>query len=82
MVGTYKAQRLTQEYEKQGGSYKGEKDESQRSLERWTEEESVSWACGMDFPFGQLRPLIEALGLVRDLGRLRRHCLAPLQGGV
>lgn len=42
MVGTYKAQRLTQEYEKQGGSYKGEKDESQRSLERWTEEESVS----------------------------------------
>lgn len=34
-----KAQLLTQEYEKQGGSYKGERDESQKSLERWTEEE-------------------------------------------
>lgn len=34
-----KAQLLTQEYEKQGGSYKGAKDESQKSLERWTEEE-------------------------------------------
>ena len=34
-----KAQLLTQEYEKQGGGYKGEKDESQKSLERWTEEE-------------------------------------------
>ena len=34
-----KAQFLTQEYEKRGGGYKGEKDESQRSLEEWTEEE-------------------------------------------
>ncbi|HZG64568.1 MAG TPA: hypothetical protein VEY13_13850 [Rubrobacteraceae bacterium] len=34
-----KAQLLTQEYEKQGGGYKDEKDESQRSLEQWTEEE-------------------------------------------
>lgn len=34
-----KAQLLTQEYEKQGGGYKGQKDESQKSLEQWTEEE-------------------------------------------
>jgi hypothetical protein len=34
-----KSQRLTQEYERRGGGYRGEKDESQRSLERWTEEE-------------------------------------------
>jgi len=30
---------LTQEYEKRGGGYKGEKDDSQKNLERWTEEE-------------------------------------------
>jgi Family of unknown function (DUF5872) len=34
-----KSQLLTQEYEKQGGGYKGEKDESQKNLEKWTEEE-------------------------------------------
>jgi hypothetical protein len=34
-----KSQLLTQEYEKRGGGYKGEKDESQKDLERWTEEE-------------------------------------------
>jgi hypothetical protein len=34
-----KSQLLTQEYEKRGGGYKGEKDESQKNLQRWTEEE-------------------------------------------
>ena len=34
-----KSQLLTQEYEKRGGGYKGDKDESQKNLERWTEEE-------------------------------------------
>lgn len=34
-----KSQLLTQEYERRGGGYRGEKDESQRNLERWTEEE-------------------------------------------
>lgn len=34
-----KSQLLTQEYERRGGGYKGEKDESQRNLESWTEEE-------------------------------------------
>ena len=34
-----KSQLLTQEYEKQGGGYKGEKNQSQKDLERWTEEE-------------------------------------------
>ena len=34
-----KSQLLTQEYEKQGGGYKGEKDQSQKNLEKWTDEE-------------------------------------------
>ena len=34
-----KSQLLTQEYEKRGGGYKGEKDEDQENLEQWTEEE-------------------------------------------
>jgi hypothetical protein len=34
-----KSQLLTQEYEKRGGGYKGEKGESQKDLEKWTEEE-------------------------------------------
>jgi Family of unknown function (DUF5872) len=34
-----KSQLLTQEYEKRGGGYKGEKDESQKNLEKWTDEE-------------------------------------------
>jgi hypothetical protein len=34
-----KSQLLTQEYEKQGGGYKSEKDQSQRNLEKWTEED-------------------------------------------
>jgi Family of unknown function (DUF5872) len=34
-----KSQLLTREYEKRGGSYTGDKDESQKNLERWTEEE-------------------------------------------
>ena len=34
-----KSQLLTREYEKQGGGYKGEKDQSQKNLENWTEEE-------------------------------------------
>ena len=34
-----KSQLLTKEYEKQGGGYKGEKTEAQKSLEKWTEEE-------------------------------------------
>jgi hypothetical protein len=34
-----KSQLLTQEYEKRGGGYQGEKDPSQRNLEKWTEEE-------------------------------------------
>ncbi len=34
-----KSQLLTQEYEKRGGGYKGEKGQSQKNLEKWTEEE-------------------------------------------
>ena len=34
-----KSQLLTQEYEKRGGGYKGEKGQSQKYLEKWTEEE-------------------------------------------
>ena len=34
-----KSQLLTQEYEKRGGGYKGEKDERQKNLEKWTAEE-------------------------------------------
>ena len=34
-----KSQLLTQEYEKRGGGYKGEKDQSQKNLEKWTEED-------------------------------------------
>jgi hypothetical protein len=34
-----KSQLLTQEYKKRGGGYKGEKGQSQKNLEEWTEEE-------------------------------------------
>src|SRR3712207_6830789 len=34
-----KSQLLTQEYERRGGGYRGEKDEAQQNLERWTDEE-------------------------------------------
>ncbi len=34
-----KSQLLTQEFERRGGGYKGEKDQSQKNLEKWTEEE-------------------------------------------
>jgi hypothetical protein len=34
-----KSQLLTQEYEKQGGGYRGEKGQSQKNLEQWTDEE-------------------------------------------
>ena len=34
-----KSQLLAREYEKRGGGYKGEKDESQKHLEEWTREE-------------------------------------------
>jgi hypothetical protein len=34
-----KSQLLTQGYEKRGGGYKGEKGQSQKDLEQWTEEE-------------------------------------------
>ena len=34
-----KSQLLTREYEKRGGGYRGGKDESQKDLERWTDEE-------------------------------------------
>ena len=34
-----KSQLLAREYERRGGGYRGEKDESQKNLERWTEEE-------------------------------------------
>jgi hypothetical protein len=34
-----KSQLLTQKYEKRGGGYKGEKGQSQKDLEKWTEEE-------------------------------------------
>jgi hypothetical protein len=34
-----KSQLLTKEYEKRGGGYKGDKDESQKNLEKWTEED-------------------------------------------
>src|SRR4028119_1199365 len=34
-----KSQLLTREYEQQGGGYKGEKGQSQKNLEKWTEEE-------------------------------------------
>ena len=34
-----KSQLLTREYEKQGGGYKGGKGQSQKNLEKWTDEE-------------------------------------------
>ena len=34
-----KSQLLTKEYEKRGGGYKGKKGQSQKNLEKWTEEE-------------------------------------------
>ena len=34
-----KSQLLTKEYEKRGGGYTGDKDESQKNLEKWTEED-------------------------------------------
>jgi hypothetical protein len=34
-----KSQLLTREYEKRGGGYTGDKDESQKNLEKWTDEE-------------------------------------------
>lgn len=34
-----KAQLLAQAYKKRGGSYKGEKTESQKSLKRWSEQD-------------------------------------------
>lgn len=34
-----KSQLLTQEYEKQGGGYKGAKDKRQKSLEKWQDED-------------------------------------------
>lgn len=34
-----KSQLLTTEYEKQGGGYEGDKDDSQKNLEKWTAEE-------------------------------------------
>ncbi|MCW2813423.1 MAG: hypothetical protein JWN84_878 [Nocardioides sp.] len=34
-----KSQMLVQEYERQGGGYRGPKDDSQRHLEQWTHEE-------------------------------------------
>ncbi|WP_119066778.1 hypothetical protein [Rubrobacter indicoceani] len=34
-----KSQMLSQEYEKQGGGYRGEKDDDQKNLEKWTDEE-------------------------------------------
>jgi hypothetical protein len=34
-----KSQLLTQEYEKRGGGYKAEKGQSQKNLEKWTEDE-------------------------------------------
>jgi hypothetical protein len=34
-----KSQLLTREYEQRGGGYRGEKDESQKNLQQWTEEE-------------------------------------------
>ncbi len=34
-----KSQLLAREYEKRGGGYKGDKDESQKDLEKWTDEE-------------------------------------------
>ena len=34
-----KSQLLTREYERRGGGYKGGKDESQKNLEKWTDEE-------------------------------------------
>lgn len=34
-----KSQLLNREYEKRGGGYKGDKDENQKNLEKWTDEE-------------------------------------------
>ncbi len=34
-----KSQLLTQSYEKEGGGYKGEKDDRQKSLEKWGDED-------------------------------------------
>ncbi|MEJ8803897.1 DUF5872 domain-containing protein [Pontibacter sp. H249] len=35
----HKSQLLVQEYEKQGGGYKGKKDEAAKSLEKWTDQD-------------------------------------------
>lgn len=43
-----KSQLLTREYERRGGGYKGEKDEPQKNLERWTEEEWQTREGGAD----------------------------------
>jgi hypothetical protein len=37
--GARKSQLLTREREKRGGGYRGEKDKSQKNLDRWTGEE-------------------------------------------
>src|SRR5918995_5158738 len=41
-----KSQLLTQKYEKRGGGYKGEKDELQKNLEKWTDEEGQTQEGG------------------------------------
>lgn len=43
-----KSQLLTQEYEKRGGGYEGEKGQSQKNLEKWTEEEWQTKEGGAD----------------------------------
>ncbi len=43
-----KSQLLTRKYERRGDGYKGEKDESQKNLERWTEEEWQTREGGAD----------------------------------
>lgn len=43
-----KSQLLVQEYEKQGGGYKGKKDEEAKSLEKWTGEDWQTEEGGAD----------------------------------
>ena len=43
-----KSQLLVQEYEKQGGGYKGDKDEDAKSLEEWTEQNWQTVEGGAD----------------------------------
>ena len=52
-----KAQLLTQEYERRGGGYTGDKDESQKSLERWGKQDWQTSGGSADADDGERRYL-------------------------